>query len=114
MDHIALTVPDLEHAVAFFVDHFGGECVFSDIGGHHLAFYVDHIDAAFDCVTAIPDVVVMEGPNGVAADVLVAGQRWFYFPTPRGMQLELTSCTGDGFYQGLPAAQVAASSDEWR
>ncbi|MFQ6331773.1 hypothetical protein ACLMAL_37420 [Nocardia sp. CWNU-33] len=114
MDHIALTVPDLEHAVAFFVDHFGGECVLSDICGHQLAFYVDDIDAAFDYVTAIPDVVVVEGPNGVAADAPMAGQRWFYFPTPWGMQLELTSCTDDGFSQGLPAAQMAAPSDEWR
>src|ERR1700753_1750145 len=99
VDHVAYTVPDLDAAVAFFVDHFGAELIFrdgpfadsggdamqrrldvdpkatcslamlrlgrhhnvelfeydapeqsdalprnSDVGGHHLAFYVDDID----------------------------------------------------------------------
>lgn len=169
VDHVAVTVPDLDAAVAFFVDHFGGELIFydgpfadpdgdgmrrrlnvdptatcrlamvrlglhtnlelfeyeapdrstteprnSDIGGHHIGFYVDDIDAGYEYVRSIPGVVVMEGPNGVDAHAPVAGQRWFYFLTPWGMQLELTSCAGEGFYEGLPGARMAPPSRRWR
>jgi catechol 2,3-dioxygenase-like lactoylglutathione lyase family enzyme len=169
VDHCAYTVPDLEGAVDFFVDHFGAELVFydgpfldekfdgmrrrlnvdpraqcriamirigkhhnvelfeyaapeqnsvlphnSDIGGHHLAFYVDDIDAAHDYVRSIPGVVVQEGPNGVDPAAPVAGQRWFYFQSPWGMQLELTSCPTGGFYDGLPGAAMAVPSRAWR
>ncbi len=169
VDHVAYTVPDLDEAVAFFVDHFGAELIFtdgpfadgesdsmrrrlgvdpgarctlamlrlgqhhnielfeydapdqvrtpptnSDVGGHHLAFYVDDIDAGYEYVKAIPGVVVHEGPNGVDPAAPVAGQRWFYFRSPWGMQLELTSCAGGDFYDGLPGARVAPPSETWR
>ena len=61
----------------------------SDIGGHHLAFYVDDMDAALDWlrekgVRILGEPVVRtEGPS--------AGQTWVYFLTPWGMQLELVS-----------------------
>jgi catechol 2,3-dioxygenase-like lactoylglutathione lyase family enzyme len=86
----------------------------SDVGGHHLAFYVDDIDAAYDYVRAIAGVTVQEGPNGVAASAPVAGQRWFYFSSPWGMQLELTTCAAGGFYDGLPGAAMAAPTRTWR
>jgi catechol 2,3-dioxygenase-like lactoylglutathione lyase family enzyme len=61
----------------------------SDIGGHHLAFYVDDIEAAIRHlehhgvrVLGKP-TVRREGPS--------AGQTWVYFLTPWGMQLELVS-----------------------
>ena len=169
VDHVAFTVPDLDQAVRFFVDHFGAELVFidgpfedqqgdgmrrrlnvdpraqcslamlrlgqhhnvelfeyhapqqqstppsnSDVGGHHLAFYVDDIDSSYDYIRSIPGVTVQEGPNGVAADAPVAGQRWFYFQTPWGMQMELTTCAAGGFYEGLPGAAMAAPTQRWR
>ena len=169
VDHSAYTVPDLDEAVRFFVDHFGAELVFidgpfvdetgdgmrrrlnvdprarctiamirigkhhnielfeytapeqnsvlprnSDIGGHHLGFYVDDIDAAWEYVRSIPGVVTQEGPNGVNPAAPVAGQRWFYFQTPWGMQLELTTCATPGFYEGLPGAGMAPPSTTWR
>ena len=86
----------------------------SDIGGHHLAFYVDDIDAAFEYVRSIPGVTVQEGPNGVSVDAPVAGQRWFYFQSPWGMQMEMTTCTGDGFYTGMPGAAMVAPTPTWR
>jgi len=61
----------------------------SDIGGHHLAFYVDDFDAALDylkrnSVKILGEPVVRTaGPSG--------GQTWVYFLTPWGMQLELVS-----------------------
>lgn len=86
----------------------------SDIGGHHLAFYVDDIDAAYEYVRQIPGVVAQEGPNGVDPAAPVAGQRWFYFLSPWGMQMELTTCAAEGFYEGLPGNQMAAPSPTWR
>ncbi len=62
----------------------------SDIGGHHIAFYVDDIQAAIDYlkskgvkVLGVPTVVT-SGPT--------AGLNWIYFVTPWGMNLELVSC----------------------
>lgn len=86
----------------------------SDVGGHHLAFYVDDIDAGFQYVRSIPGVVVQEGPNGVDDKAPVAGQRWFYFQSPWGMQLEMTTCATAGFYEGLPGAAMAPPAEEWR
>ena len=172
VDHVAFTVPDLDEAVAFFVDHVGGELIFkdgpfvdpdgntmaarldvhpraactlamvrlgrlnlelfqysaperserpprnSDVGGHHLAVYVDDVDAARTYLAGVPGVGLMDGPNGVAVDSPVAGQRWFYFTTPWGLHMEITSCPGDGFYRGLPGARMAPPADEsidaWR
>ena len=172
VDHVAFTVPELDEAVAFFVDHVGGELIFkdgpfvdpdgdtmarcldvhprascvlamvrlgrlnlelfqysapdrsqrqprnSDIGGHHLAVYVDDVDAARAYLAGVPGVGLMDGPNGVADDSPVAGQRWFYFTTPWGLHMEITSCPGDGFYRGLPGARMAPPADEpidaWR
>ena len=60
-----------------------------DVGGHHLAFYVDDIDAAIAYLKSRgvrilgEPTVRTEGPNG--------GQTWIYFLTPWGMQLELVS-----------------------
>lgn len=86
----------------------------SDVGGHHLAFYVDDIDAGFEYVKAIPGVIVQDGPNGVDDSAPVAGQRWFYFQSPWGMQLEMTTCENAGFYEGLPGAAMAPPAQEWR
>jgi catechol 2,3-dioxygenase-like lactoylglutathione lyase family enzyme len=86
----------------------------SDVGGHHLAFYVDDIDAGYEFVRSIPGVTVQMGPNEVDPSAPVAGQRWFYFQTPWGMQLELTTCSTGGFYDGLPAASMAAPPKRWR
>ena len=61
----------------------------SDVGGHHLAFYVDDFDAALEHlrkhnVRILGEPTVRtEGPSG--------GQTWLYFLTPWGMQLELVS-----------------------
>ena len=61
----------------------------SDVGGHHLAFYVDDIGAAVAYlkshgITVQGDPVTMEtGPS--------KGLTWVYFLSPWGMQLELVS-----------------------
>ncbi|MER7796251.1 VOC family protein [Microbacterium sp. NPDC096154] len=60
----------------------------SDIGGHHLALYVDDMDAAAAYLRA-RGVEVMGEP--VASAGAAAGQRWLYFRAPWGMQFELVS-----------------------
>ena len=61
----------------------------SDIGGYHIAFYVDDIKAAKDYLdgkgvkTFFGPLDVAEGPAG--------GQSIFYFLTPWGLQLEAIS-----------------------
>ena len=144
LDHIGVTVPDLDQATAFFVevlgctymyelgpfrddegtwmtDHLGvheravmrrlrffrcgNAAVFevfeysapdqkscgprnSDIGGHHVALYVDDLDAAIvflraKGITVLGDPTRSKGPS--------EGQRWVYFLSPWGMQFELVS-----------------------
>jgi len=69
----------------------------SDVGGHHLAFYVDDMDAATAYlkekgVRILGEPVVRtEGPS--------AGQTWVYFLAPWGMQLELVSFPGGKGYE---------------
>lgn len=79
----------------------------SDVGGSHLALYVDDIDEAHAYLRSVPGVTLLEGPNGVAEDSPVAGQRWFYFLTPWGMTMELTSDPAGNFYSGLPGERMA-------
>jgi catechol 2,3-dioxygenase-like lactoylglutathione lyase family enzyme len=60
----------------------------SDIGGHHLALYVDDMDAAVahllaERVRVLGEPTVSRGPS--------EGQVWVYFLSPWGMQLELVS-----------------------
>ncbi|HEX4698227.1 MAG TPA: VOC family protein [Actinomycetes bacterium] len=63
----------------------------SDIGGHHVALYVDDMDAAVaflhaQGLTVLGDPTVSRGPS--------EGQRWVYFLAPWGMQFELVSYPG--------------------
>ena len=61
----------------------------SDVGGHHLALYVDDVAAAVEHLKAHGIRVLgeptlrMSGPS--------AGQTWVYFLSPWGMQFELVS-----------------------
>jgi glyoxylase I family protein len=60
----------------------------SDIGGYHLALYVDDMDAAIAHLRA-HDVEIMGEP--VASAGASEGQRWLYFRSPWGLQFELVS-----------------------
>jgi catechol 2,3-dioxygenase-like lactoylglutathione lyase family enzyme len=142
IEHVGLTVPDLDAAVEFFVRVLGCEFVFdggefggdpdfmvnrlnvhkdarvrycflrcatgpnlelfeydapgqaqtpprnSDVGGHHLAFHVDDIDAAVAHLKRHGVAVLGEKPVRIEAG-LAAGSRWVYFLAPWGLQLEL-------------------------
>ena len=61
----------------------------SDVGGHHLGFYVTDLNAAVvhlrrHCVNVLGEPTLMnEGPS--------AGLHWVYFTAPWGMTMELVS-----------------------
>jgi catechol 2,3-dioxygenase-like lactoylglutathione lyase family enzyme len=155
-DHIGFTVPDIEQAIAFFVDVLGCEPFYdlgpfsdaegnwmethlgvhpravmrrlkflrcrnganfelfeytaphqrrtlprnSDVGGHHIAFYVDDIDAA---VAYLKDHAVrVMGEPTVRTSGPSAGQTWVYFLSPWGMQFELVSYpNGKGYEEDI-------------
>jgi glyoxylase I family protein len=63
----------------------------SDIGGHHVAMYVDDLDAAVEHLKAA-GVEVFAGPT--ASKGPADGNRWIYFLSPWGMQFELVSYPG--------------------
>ncbi|HEY7759407.1 MAG TPA: VOC family protein [Burkholderiales bacterium] len=61
----------------------------SDIGGHHLAFYVD--DMAKGVAHLKANGVKLLGEPTVMGSGPTAGETWVYFMAPWGMQLELVS-----------------------
>ena len=72
----------------------------SDIGGHHIAFYVDDFDAALDHLKA-HGVRIMSEPT--YSQNASEGQRWVYFLSPWGMQFELVSFpNGKAYESGAP------------
>lgn len=60
-----------------------------DVGGHHLAFYVDDFSLALKYLSE-QGLTVLGEPT-VRSVGPSAGQTWVYFLTPWGMQLELVS-----------------------
>lgn len=60
-----------------------------DVGGHHLAFYVDDFDAAL-AYLKLKQVRILGTPT-IRTEGPSAGQTWVYFLAPWGMQLELVS-----------------------
>lgn len=70
----------------------------SDIGGHHLAFYVDDIDKAVAYLRTQKSVRVL-GERHITTDAPDAGQAWIYFIAPWGMQMELVSYPSGRAYE---------------
>jgi catechol 2,3-dioxygenase-like lactoylglutathione lyase family enzyme len=75
----------------------------SDIGGHHLALYVDDIDQAVDYLRS-HGVEVLGEP--VASKDASLGQRWVYFRAPWGMQFELVSYPNGKAYEATTDARL--------
>ncbi|MFJ6725433.1 MULTISPECIES: VOC family protein [unclassified Streptomyces] len=68
----------------------------SDIGGYHIALYVDDLDVAVRYLRD-HDVDVMGAPT--ASGQSAEGQRWIYFRSPWGLQFELVSYPGGKAYE---------------
>ena len=61
----------------------------SDIGGYHIAFYVDDVNVATEYLRE-NGVQVLESPHPLTGTGL-EGMDWVYFLTPWGMQMEIVS-----------------------
>lgn len=158
VEHIGITVPDLDEAERFFVDVLGCDRVYSlgpfqsdddwmsthlgvhprtvmrelrfyrcrtganfevfqyesadgqnpaprnsDIGGHHIAFYVDDFDAALDHLR-MHGIEVMGEPTQSRSHSL--GQTWVYFRAPWGMQFELVSYPDGKAYEATSPVKL--------
>lgn len=80
----------------------------SDLGGHHVALYVEDLDAAVAHLRR-HGVRVLDGPT--ASRGPAAGNRWIYFTAPWGMQFELVSYPGGKAYDRARQAAEAGASD---
>ena len=73
----------------------------SDVGGHHVALYVDDLDAA---VAHLRERGVRVLGEPTASRGAHEGQRWIYFLAPWGMQFELVSYpNGKAFFRNPEA-----------
>jgi glyoxylase I family protein len=73
----------------------------SDVGGHHVALYVDDLDAAVAYLRERGVRVLGEPTPSAGAH---EGQRWVYFLAPWGMQFELVSYPEGKAYFRTPEA----------
>ena len=73
----------------------------SDVGGHHVALYVDDLDSAVAYLRERGVRVLGEPTASAGAH---EGQRWVYFLAPWGMQFELGSYPNGKAYFGNPEA----------
>ncbi len=85
----------------------------SDYGGHHLAFYVEDIDAAAEYLRAQPEVTLL-GEVQTIEDGPIAGDRWIYFLAPWGMQMEILNMPpGMPYERGTSARRYGPCEDAW-
>lgn len=75
----------------------------SDIGGHHLAFYVEDLEVAM-LYLADRGIEIMGEPT--ASSSHSEGQRWVYFRAPWGMQFELVSYPNGKAYEKSAAVKL--------
>jgi catechol 2,3-dioxygenase-like lactoylglutathione lyase family enzyme len=73
----------------------------SDIGGHHLCFYVEDFQAALEGLKA-HGIAIMGEPQ-LIADGPAQGSHWVYFTAPWGLQLELVSYPNGKGAENSPA-----------
>jgi catechol 2,3-dioxygenase-like lactoylglutathione lyase family enzyme len=81
----------------------------SDIGGHHLAFYVDDMAAAVAHLNA--KGVKMFGDPTPMTEGPSAGETWMYFIAPWGMTLELVSYPNGKAYESESSDHLWTAKD---
>ncbi|MFD9321659.1 VOC family protein [Streptomyces sp. NPDC060053] len=83
----------------------------SDVGGHHLAFYVDDVDAAAAYLREQEGVALMGEPETITQGP-IAGDRWLYLSTPIGIQMEIINMPDGSLpYEALTSARRATPGD---
>ncbi|TDV56040.1 VOC family protein [Actinophytocola oryzae] len=84
----------------------------SDWGGHHLAIHVTDVDAAAAYLRTRPGVQVLGDPETIT-DGPIAGDRWVYFLTPWGMQLELINLPAGAPFEQRTTARLYQPDQPW-
>lgn len=87
----------------------------SDVGGSHLALYVDDVDAAAEYLAAVPGCEVLGAPETIDEGPLT-GDRWVYVRTCAGLYVEVVRMP-DGelpYERGTAARRRAAHGLRWR
>ncbi|MFF0146671.1 catechol 2,3-dioxygenase-like lactoylglutathione lyase family enzyme [Amycolatopsis sulphurea] len=84
----------------------------SDWGGCHLAIHVEDVDVAAAYLRAQPGVRVLGSPETIA-DGPIEGDRWVYFVTPWGMQMELINLPGGMPYEQQTKVRLYQPDDGW-
>jgi catechol 2,3-dioxygenase-like lactoylglutathione lyase family enzyme len=85
----------------------------SDIGGHHLAIHVRDVDAAYAHLRSVAGVTVLGEPRTIAEHGPIDGDRWIYFRTPWGMQMEILSLPEHLPYERLTTARRYGPATSW-
>lgn len=81
----------------------------SDVGGHHIALYVDDMAAAVAHLKA--NEVRMLGEPTLMEQGPSAGESWLYFLTPWGLQMELVSYPNGMAYETSGTARLWSPRD---
>ncbi|NUT97512.1 MAG: VOC family protein [Saccharothrix sp.] len=85
----------------------------SDWGGHHLAIHVEDVDAAVAYLRDQPGVTVLGEPETIEEGP-ITGDRWVYFTTPWGMQLELINLPPGAPFEQTTDARLYTPGVPWR
>lgn len=85
----------------------------SDWGGHHLAVAVADVDAAVGYLRAQPGVEVLGEPETITDGGPIHGDRWVYFRTPWGLQLELLNMPAGMPYERDTDARLYSPGTPW-
>lgn len=85
----------------------------SDWGGHHLAIHVEDVDAAVAYLRDQPGVTILGEPETIEEGP-ITGDRWVYFTTPWGMQLELINLPPGAPFEQTTDARLYAPGVPWR
>ncbi|MER5349948.1 VOC family protein [Kitasatospora sp. NPDC002551] len=85
----------------------------SDLGGHHLAIAVDDVDRAVAYLRRQPGVEVLGEPQTVADGGPIDGDRWVYFRTPWGLQLEVLAMPPGMPYERSTADRLFTPRAPW-
>ncbi|UOE22112.1 VOC family protein [Thermobifida halotolerans] len=85
----------------------------SDVGGHHLAFFVDDVDAAVAWLRTVPGVEVLGEPQLIQDGGPIHGDYWVYFKAPSGFQMEVLNMPDGMPYERFTDARRFGPSDSW-